>query len=147
MPYKPKRLLLEEYKFIYSKVPRLCVDLIIQTKEGVVLTKRDIKPYKGMWHLPGGTVLFRESIKSASTRIAKEEVGIKIKVKKVLGVLEFPREPNGFHAVSLGLLAIIASGKLRGSFQAEKVQIFRQIPKNTISGHKKFLLLNLKNSQ
>lgn len=147
MPYKPKRLLLEEYKFIYSKVPRLCVDLIIQTKEGIVLTKRDIRPYKGMWHLPGGTVLFRESIKSASSRIAKEEVGIKIKIEKVLGVMEFPREPNGFHAVSLGLLAVIASGKPRGSFQAKKVQTFRQIPKNTISGHKKFLLSNFESLQ
>ena len=91
MKFKPQRLPFEEYKQIYSRVPRFCVDLIIQTKDGVILTKRDIEPYRGMWHLPGGTLLLRESINSAAKRIAKDEVGIKIKVEKQLGLMEFTK--------------------------------------------------------
>ena len=41
---------------IYSLVPRLCVDIIVKDKRGVVLSKRDIPPCKGMWHIPGGTI-------------------------------------------------------------------------------------------
>jgi len=41
------RLTNEEFMLIYSKVPRICVDLMIETKKGILFTKRTIGPYKG----------------------------------------------------------------------------------------------------
>ncbi len=73
-----------------SKVPRLCIDLIVKTKDGILLTKRQIPPYIGYWHTPGGTVLLHEKLESAAERIAQEEIGTKIKIIKLLGTMEFP---------------------------------------------------------
>ena len=58
----------QEYKEIYSKVPRLCVELLIKTEEGILLVKRAIPPGEGLWYLPGGTVLFDESVEQAVKR-------------------------------------------------------------------------------
>lgn len=81
-----------DYNFIYSRAPRVCVDLVIKTKTGVHLVKRDIQPYKGKYHLPGGRVRFRESIEKAIQRIAKTELNCFVKIGKMIGFMEFPRE-------------------------------------------------------
>jgi len=78
----------EEFKKIYSKTPRLCVDLIINTPKGIVLSLRSIEPYKGEWHFPGGTVFYKEKIVDAIDRVALEEVGITVRVEKLLGYIE-----------------------------------------------------------
>jgi len=67
-----RKLPLKEFKTIYSKVPRLCVDLVIRNKQGTLLTKRDIPPDLGWWHFPGGTVLIGETLENTVQRVAKE---------------------------------------------------------------------------
>jgi ADP-ribose pyrophosphatase YjhB (NUDIX family) len=136
----------KEFKYIYSKVPRLCVDLVIQNEYGIVLSKRDIIPDKGKWHLPGGTVLNNESLKEAVERIAKNETGLKTKTVSYLGNIEFLRKNPHAHAVSLVYLVKPVSGKLRGSSQAEEVEYFKKIPVNTIKEHSSFLNEHLKGS-
>lgn len=96
-----------DYNFIYSRAPRVCVDLVIKTYSGVHLIKREIQPYKGKWHLPGGRIRFRESIETAIQRIAKAEIGMKVRTECVLGVMEFPREQqngNKRHSISIAFL-------------------------------------------
>jgi len=57
----------KEFDDIYSKVPRLTVEVIVKNRAGgILLTKRAIEPCKGQWHLPGGTVRFGESLLEAS---------------------------------------------------------------------------------
>ena len=63
---------MKEFNQIYAKIPRLCIDLIIQTKDSVVLSKRDISPAKGKWHLPGGTVYFNEKLTDTIDRVPRE---------------------------------------------------------------------------
>lgn len=97
----------KDYDFIYSKAPRICVDLVIKTYSGVHLIMRDIQPYKGKYHLPGGRVRFRESISKAISRISKNEIGIDVKVKCVLGFMEFTRETQKGqkrHSISIAFL-------------------------------------------
>lgn len=45
----PKRLPLKEFKAIYAKVPRLCVDVVIKTADGILLTigSRNNKNFRG----------------------------------------------------------------------------------------------------
>ena len=97
----------KQYDAVYSVAPRVCVDLIIKTHNGVHLIRRDIQPYKGKYHLPGGRVRFRESIASAIQRIAKTELGIKVKIESLIGYIEFPREVQGGkkrHSISLAFV-------------------------------------------
>ena len=52
-----------EFDAIFSRVPRLSVEVVIYTPErGVLLMLRDIPPNVGAWHIPGGTVLFGERV-------------------------------------------------------------------------------------
>src|SRR3989337_1057838 len=91
----------EEFNKIYSKVPRICVDLIIVKDKKILLTKRSIHPFKGRWHIPGGGVLHREKIEQAIHRIAKTELGIKVNPKKLLGYLEILRDGPYRHTILL----------------------------------------------
>lgn len=132
----------KDYNFIYSRVPRMCVDLVIKDKKGIVLSLRDIEPGKNTWHLPGGRIKFKESVFDAAARIAKTELGIKIKLKKLLGIMEFPDEVQKGqprHSISVVFLASIESGKIRGTWQAGKVDFFKKLPKPTYREHARFL--------
>lgn len=81
----------QEFDSIYAKVPRLTVEIIIKNdKGGVYLTKRNIEPCKGLWHLPGGTVRFGEPLTDAVKRIAKRELGIAVIKEKMIGYIEYP---------------------------------------------------------
>lgn len=137
----PEKLPFAEFKIIYSRVPRLCIDLAIKSDEGIVLIKRDIKPWQGMWHTPGGTLLMGEKIKDAIKRIAFHETGLKVKVIRHLGVVEFVGTKKGAysHGVSLYYLVEPQKGTLRGSEQGEDVRYFRKLPDNLIKEQKEFL--------
>jgi ADP-ribose pyrophosphatase YjhB (NUDIX family) len=135
-----KKLPFEEFNYIYHRVPRLCVDLIIQSRDGIILSKRDISPSKGKWHLPGGTVLFRESLAEAVKRVAQEETGLEVKIKDILGVLEYSKETAFGHSVAIAFLVQPISGKLQGSKQATNLRYFQSVPKNTIPEQKIFLI-------
>ena len=73
-----KPLTFEEFKTIYSKVPRLTVEVIVKTDKGILFTKRLIPPYVGSWHFPGGTVYYKETITDAIERVAQDELGVKV---------------------------------------------------------------------
>ncbi len=136
-----KKIPHKTFKQIFSQVPRLCVDIAIKNKQGVVLIKREIQPFLGQWHTPGGTVYFGESLEQAGKRIAKEETGQKIEILKVLGVLEMRQEIKlaGRHSVTVFLLAKPIGGKLRGGKQGKRIGFFKKFPQPPLLAHQKFL--------
>jgi len=135
------RLPREEFMSIYHKVPRAAVDIIVQTPQGIVLTKRSIPPFLGCWHICGGTILFMEPINHAIDRIVQNELGITVKIIKSLGVIEYFND-DGRHTISNAFLAEIADGNLRGSEQGIEFAIFSQLPDNCIPEQKIFLEKN-----
>jgi len=65
----------------YAVVPTF--DLIVQCGDsGVILLRRKIAPYKGVWALPGLRMMKPEGIDDTLTRIALQETGIRIDPKK-----------------------------------------------------------------
>ena len=135
-----KKLPAELFNEIYRQVPRLCVEVIVNTLQGIVLTKRLIPPCIGMWHIPGGTVLLGEKLEEAVDRIANEEIGIDIKIKNMIGIIEYSELFN--YSVGVVFLCELKSEEqeFRGSFQAEEIKAFNTIPDNTITEQKKFLI-------
>jgi ADP-ribose pyrophosphatase YjhB (NUDIX family) len=132
----------EEFKAIYSKVPRLCVDLIIMTEKGVLLTLRTKDGYKNQWHFPGGTVFYRESIADAVHRVALKEVGVDVEIVKYLGHIEYFSEvaERGFgYTVTLAYLCHPLSDQIALDDHAEKWDFFKKLPQNTIIEQKRFL--------
>ncbi len=91
MSQKDYFLTKEEFDYIYSKVPRLTVEIILKdNKNRILLTKRTIEPCINQWHLPGGTVAFGESLKAAVTRVAKRELSIEVNDLINVGYIEYP---------------------------------------------------------
>lgn len=136
-------LSLEEFRLIYGKVPRLTVEIVIQTADGIVFAKRSIDPWLGLWHLPGGTVFKGERIEQAVKRIAREEAGVEIGIEKFLGFIEYLKETEGDwldHSVSLVFLVKIISGQLRPEEgQASEIKAFKELPGRLIKEHRDFL--------
>lgn len=140
---KPKKLPKKEFDKIYSKVPRLTVEVIIKTKDGILLSKRSIEPFKGMWHMTGGTVRFSEKLESTALRVAYEETGLRVKFIKNLGILDYGFLVKGnMHVVAVCFLVKPVAGKLKGSYQGEELKYFKKLPQNTIKEQVKFLREN-----
>jgi ADP-ribose pyrophosphatase YjhB (NUDIX family) len=135
-----KKLPSSEFKAVYSKVPRLCIDLIIEKSNEILLIERAIDPGKGLWHLPGGTVLLGETILMAATRIVKEETGLDVRKLEFLGVMEFANPKNSFfHTVSIVHRCTCAEGLVEGSFQGKNLNFTKLLPLKMIEEQKIFL--------
>jgi 8-oxo-dGTP diphosphatase len=61
--------------------PKATCGAIIKRGNKVLLTKRNITPYKNYWCIPGGHIDCGETVKAAVAREVKEETGLKIEPK------------------------------------------------------------------
>ena len=123
----------EDYNFIYNQVPRVCVDLAIRDEHGaLLLTRRNIPPYKGLWHLPGGGIKFKETIAEAASRIAKTEFGVDVRLGRFIGVCEIMNDDlddeNPRHSVSIAYETEIVTGIPQKSDETAEVQYFTELP-------------------
>ena len=125
-----------------GRQPLLTVDAIIKTEGGVVLVRRGREPYKGKWALPGGFVCYCEKVEDAAVREAGEETGLKIKLRKLVGVYSDPgRDPRG-HVVSVCFLADAVGGKLKAGSDAAEARVFKKIPWRELAFDHKAMLKN-----
>lgn len=125
-----QRLAKDEFDSIYGRVPRLTVEVIILTNQGVILTKRAIPPAIGAWHIPGGTVFMGESLGAAVKRVANEELAVTVKVGQLLGTIEYPEfwQTNYGQPVGLAYLCEITDGEPTGGEQGQEVGFFTKLP-------------------
>lgn len=102
-----------------GKSPLLTVDAVVERAGKVLLVRRRNPPYRDCWALPGGFVEYGESVEEAVVRELKEETGLEIRVKGLLGVYSEPgRDPRG-HVVSICFLATGEGAEKGGSDVAE----------------------------
>ena len=137
-----KPLTFEEFKTIYSKVPRLTVEVIVKTDKGILFTKRLIPPYVGSWHFPGGTVYYKETITDAIERVAQDELGVKVEVEKFIGFVHYPnliRDEGWDWPIGAAHLVKITKGVPKGSDQGEEIKFFNKLPKNIVPSQGEFL--------
>lgn len=104
------------------KCPLLTVDAVIIADRRVVLIRRKNPPFEGSWALPGGFVDIGETVEAAAVREAREETGLDIELRALLGVYSDPaRDPRG-HTVSVVYLAVPVGGEMRADDDAKEVQ-------------------------
>ncbi len=109
------------------RTPLLATDVVIKLWEngrfrGIVLIER-LNPPKGL-ALPGGFVEVGESVEEAALREMKEETGLEVKLKRLLGVYSDPsRDPRG-HVVSVVFVAD-AEGKPKAGSDAKLVHVYK----------------------
>lgn len=130
----------EEFRSIYSKVPRLTVEVIVKSERGILLTLRDIDPYKGSWHFPGGTVYFDESLSDAVKRVAKNELGITVTGTKFINFIEYPTHLQHSFDAPIGLAFFVEyEGEVVLDRQASEAQWFQKAPTNIVTEQGAFM--------
>ncbi len=134
----------KEFSEIYSKVPRLTVEVLIQGEEGIFLTKRSIEPCKNQWHIPGGTVYFGESLVGAVQRIAERELNIKVSDVKFRDYIEYPSHYQNGLDCPIGLVFQVLSyaGEVRSNEEAENSGWFTKSPANMHADQDVYLVKN-----
>lgn len=136
----PEKLSDEEFEYIYSKVPRLCVDLILKNEKGILFTKRAIEPFKGKWHLPGGGVRLGETLEETAKRISKKELGIDIDIIKNVGHIEYQNEEGkGKYSFSIVFLVRNKSEEINLNEEADEFIFAEKLPENIIPEVRDFL--------
>ncbi len=106
------------------KSPFLTVDTVVMENSSILLIKRKNDPYKGSWALPGGFVEYGETVENAAVRETKEETGLDVKLKELVGVYSDPkRDPRG-HTVTVCFLGINIGGILKSATDADDAKFF-----------------------
>ncbi|RNC71796.1 MAG: NUDIX domain-containing protein [Desulfuromonadales bacterium] len=91
-----------EMKFKKDHIVTSVVAVIVDSDGQVLLTKRNINPFKGEWVMPGGRIDLGEPIVKALQREVMEEVGLQVEVEDLIDVFEHvtPGEDN-YHFIIL----------------------------------------------
>ena len=66
--------------------PKLATAMILTKGDSVLLVRRDTEPGRGLWSLPGGYVDRGEKVEDAAAREVWEEVGLRVRVARLVGV-------------------------------------------------------------
>lgn len=132
----------EEFDYIFAKVPRLTVEVLVNTPEGVVMAQIPKGVFRGKWNMPGGTVRLSEPLIEAVKRVARSELGIEVEVGDNVGYIEYPELPKaGYKGWPVGMVfeARMLGGELTNGDEGEAVRCFKSVPPNTIESQAKFL--------
>ncbi len=97
--------------------PAVTVDIIIfrlnDNDLKVLLVKRSIEPFKGIWAIPGGFVRIGESLEDAAKRELKEETGVEdVYLEQLYTFGELNRDPRG-RVITVAYFALVNSDKMK----------------------------------
>ena len=105
--------------------PALAVNaIIVSDSEKILLVRRTIEPFNGLWSLPGGFVEYDETVEEALTREVEEETGLKIRPKQIFDVFSHPLRSPLKHVVTICYLADVLSGSLKSSNENLEARFF-----------------------
>jgi len=120
-PSEPDRLVCIRCGFVFYQDPKVAVGTIISTSSNdLVLVRRAIQPGYGKWVFPGGFVDRGEAVLTAAVREAREEVGLDIRIDRLLNVYSYP----GVAPVIIVYLATSLGGTLECDDEGLEVRLF-----------------------
>lgn len=95
------------YRKISSRIPIVCVDLLIWHEWKLLLVKRKNHPLKGKWWVVGGRILLGEEPLDAVKRKAKEEVGLDVTKANFVGYYSDIFERNRFEKTECQTISLV----------------------------------------
>lgn len=120
------------WETVVRNVPIPSVDLIVRTKGGILLARRQNEPAKGEWFVPGGRVQKGETLTDAVQRVAKKELGVQVRIEQELGAYDHLYAesdiPNsgGKHYVAHGYVVSPESESFELDSQHDQVRVFTE---------------------
>ena len=91
----------DAFKNVIKNTPLISIDLIIQNEKGEYLVgKRNNRPARGFWFVPGGRIQKNETLNNGFTRLIQNEIGIEMLRNEAtfLGVFEHFYDDNYFNS-------------------------------------------------
>jgi 8-oxo-dGTP diphosphatase len=121
-------------KFKKDHIVTSVVAVILDDEGQVLLTRRNVAPFKGEWVMPGGKIDLGEPIVKALQREVMEEVGLKVEVEDIIDVFEHvtPGEEN-YHFIILYYLCRPLSCDIRHNH--EEVAEARWVSQGASAGY------------
>ena len=85
-----------QIKYRKEHIVTSVVAVIVDDESRVLLTRRNVAPFRGMWVMPGGKIDLGEPILKALHREVREEVGLEVEVEGLVDVFDHlsPGEEN-----------------------------------------------------
>lgn len=136
---KPQKLPYDKFLKSFKLAPRIAIDLWVKNEDkGVLYTKRDVEPFRGLWHLPGSFLLLGETVDGCVKRLAREELGLKIAGNgfKLRYLDEDLQEPRG-HVVHLVYEVRVKKSQIG---EGKNKRFFFEPPKGMIPTHRNIFL-------
>lgn len=93
----PKGSPLGKCGFVFWNNPKPVASIIIAKDGKVLMLQRAKEPFAGYWCLPGGFIDYEELPEEAAVRETKEEIGLDVKIDKLIGVYQIDNDPRGIH--------------------------------------------------
>jgi len=87
------------------KTPRLISAIILKKENKILLVKEVLEDLKEHWIFPGGGVDFGETIEEAARREVKEEIGLDVEVRELLGFKQIIRPKFDYHTLIFFFIA------------------------------------------
>jgi 8-oxo-dGTP diphosphatase len=112
----------------YPEIPIPAVGIIIYDNGTVLIIKRAFEPSANRWSIPGGAVEVGEKVRDAAQREVYEELGLNVKIRDVVDVLDnivYEGEKVKYHFVLIDFLAEILDGSLKLSSECLDAQWVR----------------------
>lgn len=97
--------------------PKITCGAIIERNGKVLLIKRNNKPYKNYWSLPGGHINWGERVEEAIKREVKEEIGLDFQPKF------FNYQNEIIPKINWHSLVLFFIGKARGEMKLNKSEV------------------------
>ncbi len=106
--------------------PKVAVVVLIVKDGKLVLVRRDIQPFMGHWAFPSGYVDRSARVEDEAVREVKEETGLDVNLKSLLGVYS----EHGNPVVLVAYTAEIVGGSLQALDEVQEVSMFplNQLP-------------------
>ena len=113
------------------------VDGVFVKDRKILLSKRNVEPFKGCWHLIGGHVEDNESLREALKREFKEETNLDI----AAGCIIDARTEITFDRIKIIIVfeVISATGKIRLNSENTDFGWFSKTPQNSVCDYTKYL--------
>lgn len=122
---------------------RPSVSAVIRDRTGGVLLQQ--RSDGGQWGLPGGSVEIGESVVDATAREVLEETGLRVAIRRLVGVYSAPRfqvirYPSGavWHYVNLCFECVVRGGRLTTGDETLDLKFYspRRLPATLLPNHR-----------
>ena len=94
------------FRQIRETVPMVCIDFVCFHNGKALLTYRTEHPKKGQWWIQGCRLQKNETLSAGLQRLAQREIGVSVKILRLVGVYEFFSDPtpsitSGIHDIAV----------------------------------------------